>query len=618
MRLCTLHNYYAPVWLPETCKIMHPAQLLCTRMATGNWWDYAPCTIVMHPYCYRKLLRLCTLHNYYAPVWLPEIDEIMQPAQLLCTRMATGNWWDYAPCTIIMHSYGYRKLMRLCTLHNYYAPVWLPEICKIVHPAQLLCTRMATGNWWDYAPCTIVMHPYCYRKLMRLCTLHNYYAPVWLPETDEIMHPAQSLCTRMATRNWWDYAPCTIIIHPYGYRKLMRLCTLHNYYAPVWLPETDEIMHPAQLLCTRMATGKWWDYAPCTIVMHPYCYRKLMRICTPHNYYAPVWLPETDEIMHPAQLLCTRMASGNWWDYAPCTIIMHPYGYRKLMRLCTLHNCYTPVWLPETCKIMHPAQVLCTRMATGNWWDYAPCTIIMHPYGYRKLVRLWTLHNYYALVWLPETDEIMHPAQLLCTRIATGIWWDYAPCTIIMHPYGYRKLMRLCTLHNYYAPVWLPETCKIMHPAQLLCTPMATGNWWDYAPCTIVMHPYCYRKLMRLCTLHNYYAPVWLPETDEIMHPAQLLCTRMATRNWWDYAPCTIIIHPYGYRKLMRLCTLNHYYAPVWLPETDEIMQAAQLLCTRMATENWWDYAPCTIIMHPYGYRKLMRVCTLHNYYAPV
>ena len=33
----------------------------------------------------------------------------------------------------------------------------------------------------------------------------------------------------------------------------MRLCTLHNYYAPVWLPETDEIMHPAQLLCTRMA-----------------------------------------------------------------------------------------------------------------------------------------------------------------------------------------------------------------------------------------------------------------------------------------------------------------------------------------------------------------------------
>jgi hypothetical protein len=42
--------------------------------------------------------------------------------------------------------------------------------------------------------------------------------------------------------------------------------------------------------------------------------------------------------------------------------------------------------------------------------------------------------------------------------------------------------MRLCTLHNYYAP---------------------DGNW----------------KLMRLFTLHNYYAPVWLPETDEIMHP---------------------------------------------------------------------------------------------------
>ena len=45
------------------------------------------------------------------------------------------------------------------------------------------------------------------------------------------------------------------------------------------------------------------------------------------------------------------------------------------------------------------------------------------------------------------------------------------------------------------------------------------------------MHPYGYRKLMRLCTLHNYYAPVWLPETDEIMHPAQLLCTHMANRN---------------------------------------------------------------------------------------
>ena len=31
--------------------------------------------------------------------------------------------------------------------------------------------------------------------------------------------------------------------------------TLHNYYAPIWLLETDEIMHPAQLLCTCMATG---------------------------------------------------------------------------------------------------------------------------------------------------------------------------------------------------------------------------------------------------------------------------------------------------------------------------------------------------------------------------
>ena len=54
--------------------------------------------------------------------------------------------------------------------------------------------------------------------------------------------------------------------------------------------------------------------------------------------------------------------------------------------------------------------------------------------------------------------------------------------------------MKVCTLHNYYAP---------------------DGP----------------RKLMRLCTLHNYYAPVWLLEDDEIMHPAQLLCIRMATRN---------------------------------------------------------------------------------------
>ena len=67
----------------------------------------------------------------------------------------------------------------------------------------------------------------------------------------------------------------TIIMHPYGYRK--RLCTLHNYYAPVRLSESDEIMHPAQLLCTRMAT---------------------------------VWLPESDEIVHPPQLLCTRTAAG--------------------------------------------------------------------------------------------------------------------------------------------------------------------------------------------------------------------------------------------------------------------------------------------------------------------
>ena len=46
-----------------------------------------------------------------------------------------------------------------------------------------------------------------------------------------------------------------------------------------------------------------------------------------------------------------------------------------------------------------------------------------------------------------------------------------------------------------------------------------------------IMHPYGYRKLMTLCTLHIYYEPLWVPESDEIMQPAQLLCTRIATRN---------------------------------------------------------------------------------------
>ena len=92
---------------------------------------------------------------------------------------------------------------------------------------------MATANRWDYAPYKIIMHPYGYRKLIRLCTLHNYYVPAWLPETDDIMHPAQSVCTRMATANLLDYAPYIIIVHPYGYRRLLRICTLHIYYALV-------------------------------------------------------------------------------------------------------------------------------------------------------------------------------------------------------------------------------------------------------------------------------------------------------------------------------------------------------------------------------------------------
>ena len=44
-------------------------------------------------------------------------------------------------------------------------------------------------------------------------------------------------------------------MNPSGYRTLMRLCSLHNYYAPVWLPETDEIMHPAQLSCIGCSLG---------------------------------------------------------------------------------------------------------------------------------------------------------------------------------------------------------------------------------------------------------------------------------------------------------------------------------------------------------------------------
>ena len=85
--------------------------------------------------------------------------------------------------------------------------------------------------------------------------MHNYHAPVWLAEIDEFLHPAQLLCTCMATENWLDYAPCTIIMHPYGCQKLMRLCTLHKHWAPVCLLGVDEIMHPAQSLCTHMATG---------------------------------------------------------------------------------------------------------------------------------------------------------------------------------------------------------------------------------------------------------------------------------------------------------------------------------------------------------------------------
>ena len=107
-----------------------------------------------------------------------------------------------------------------------------------------------------------------------------------------------------------------------------------------------------------------------------------MRLCSPHIYCSAVWLPETDEIMHPSQLLCTPYGYWKVMRLCTCIIVIHPYGYQTLMRLCTLHSHYA--------------------------------------YGYQKLMRLCTLHSHCAPVWLPETDEIMYPAQPLCTRTATG------------------------------------------------------------------------------------------------------------------------------------------------------------------------------------------------------
>ena len=156
--------------------------------------------------------------------------------------------------------------------------------------------------------------------------------------------------------------------------------------------------------------------------------------------------------------------------------------------------------------------------------------------------------------------------------------------TTISRADGHRKLVRLCTVRIYYAPVWL-------------------------------------LKLMRLCTLHTYYAPVWVRETDEIMHPAQLLCSgpplplrhpkplAAASERHVEVVVLDVLqphgleeaqrsqAHhegrsessarrrslgcPYGYRRLMRVCTPHYYHAPVWPP-------------------------------------KVMRLCTPHNYYAPV
>ena len=40
--------------------------------------------------------------------------------------------------TIFMHLYGYQKLMRSCTLHNYYAPCGYQKVMRLCTPAQLL------------------------------------------------------------------------------------------------------------------------------------------------------------------------------------------------------------------------------------------------------------------------------------------------------------------------------------------------------------------------------------------------------------------------------------------------------------------------------------------------
>ena len=51
----------------------------------------------------------------------------------------------------------------------------------------------------------------------------------------------------------------------------------------------------------------------------------------------------------------------------------------------------------------------------------------------------------------------------------------------------------LCNLHKYHAPILLPETVEMLHILQSLCSHMGNGN---------------------RCTLSNYYAPAWLPRSE--------------------------------------------------------------------------------------------------------
>ena len=75
-------------------------------------------------------------------------------------------------------------------------------------------------------------------------------------------------------------------------------------------------------------------------------------------------------------------------------------------------------------------------------------------------------------------------------------------------------------------------------------------------------------------------------QADEIMQPPRLLCSGVAITNCYNDAHCTINMYTYGYRKCVRLFTLDNYYLPVLLLKTAETTHPAHLWCYRMATEK--------------------------------